>query len=128
MFRALRDNKGQGIALQYTLLFALVAAVAFSMSTFFQRAIQGRFFDARHYMHSLANEVYTNGSYNLAGDARISYEPYYRKETSARAIDATIIDKLMDSGAGTAGVSKKEYDQTTTTSLIRNEGLVNEVY
>jgi len=60
MFKKLKQSKGQGIAVQYALLFFMVVAVIVNMTTYIKRAMQARIYGARQYMLDQVNAVHSD--------------------------------------------------------------------
>jgi hypothetical protein len=113
MFRMLRDNKGQGTAVQYALTFFLVVAVVSAMTVYVKRAIQGRLRDARWYMARTVDQVYSDPSFNIAGDLWLGYEPYYVNTNTHRFVDRTTGIQTVP-GSLAEGIHQYEIDATTT--------------
>ena len=115
MFKLLRQNKGQGISVQYSTTFFLVVAVVASMTIYIKRGLQARIHDARNYIFMTVNEVYSNSSINIVGDLRYEYEPYYANRETIQSIDSIRKDYLFESlPTATSGVYLQELDQTTS--------------
>ena len=108
MFRILKNNKGQGIAVQYVLTFFLVIGVVSAMSVYFRRALLSRIRDARNYMVRTVDEVYSGNLY-------LEYEPYYVKTEQTRYTDRTDTRSLMGSLPASSGIFQYDIDLTTIT-------------
>lgn len=109
MFKLLRQDKGQGIIVQYALTFFLVVAVIVAMTAYVRRAVQGRIYDTRHFMFYTANEAFSDTSLNLYGNLLMAYEPYYANREFTRVIDRRETERT-EGALGTSGIYKKEYD------------------
>ncbi|MDP2652464.1 MAG: hypothetical protein Q8Q08_00355 [Candidatus Omnitrophota bacterium] len=103
MFRSLRQNKGQGFAVQYAITFFFVVGVLTGMTVYFKRTIQGRIRDATLYSLMTVDNVYNGRMYT-------QYEPYYTNTTYYRLTDVaevktwtgtfnTSIDVFSDAGS-----------------------------
>ena len=112
MFKLLRNHKGQGITVQYTLTFFLVIAVIGAMTVYVRRAIQGRVRDARTYMVMTVNSVFHDPSVNALGNLYWEYEPYYANADVTRGTDS--IERLSTPQPG--GVTWIDYDSSVTTN------------
>ncbi|MCK5580876.1 MAG: hypothetical protein KAJ18_06345 [Candidatus Omnitrophica bacterium] len=114
MFKLLRNNKGQGVAVQYVLTFFLVTATVASMSVYIRRLVQGRIRDARRYMALTVNATLSNASLNILGRdaARYSYEPYYMNVENRRFVDNIKTDEHF--GGLSDVVFQSDLDYTTS--------------
>ena len=115
MFKFLRENKGQGNFVQYSLMFFLVIALVTVMSTYVRRAVQGRIKDAKTFMFLTANGAYTDPNNNLYGELRGAYEPYYANKAFTRAVSSRETEKTLPA-FGTAGIYEREYEQHETST------------
>lgn len=107
MFRKLRDNRGQGIIVEYALTFFLVVAVVTAMSMYFRRTVQGRVRDSIIYM---ANSV----SQEYPGNVWVQYEPYYLNTDTRRQFYSEETSYLLPSFPTPSGIFEVNYNQTTT--------------
>ena len=106
-FRILKNNVGQGQAVEYAVVFFLVVAVVAGMSTYVKRAVQARIRGARNYMFVQVNGVYNQ--YYVNGLLRAEYEPYYAQSTTFKDDHTTQNEQQMPllGGEGTyiSGIS-----------------------
>lgn len=70
----MKNNSGQAVAVEYAVIFLIVVAVIVAMTTYVNRALQGRIHDARNYMYIQVNSVY---NVYRNGIMPAGYEPYY---------------------------------------------------
>lgn len=107
MFRKLiKNRKGQQTA-EYALLISLVVAAVIAMTTYVQRAMQGRMRDASLYMSANTNTI---------GDTN-QYEPYYlstdftsnRNMTDVERQDDTTVGYDMNGTTDRTGFQNAEY-------------------
>ncbi len=119
MFRLLKNNKGQNIAVQYVLTFFLVVGVVVSMTVYVRRVIQGRIRDARSFMVRTVNDMVRNDprfvydTDSFVGKLYWEYEPYYLNSEADRFYDSQETRQNYPGSAG--GVFQRDTDQTTTT-------------
>ncbi len=102
-----KNNKGQGIAVQYVLTFFIVVGFVAAMSIYIRRVIQGRIHDARGFMVSTVNAVYE-------GNVYAEYEPYYLNTETQRAFDSTEIRRELND-------YRYDVDQATTTQTTATQ-------
>jgi len=79
-FLNLKNRRGQGVTVEYAVLFFIVIAAITAMSTYSKRAIQGRVRDARNYVVRQVEPAYANGRTN--SQFYFEYEPYYTQTTT----------------------------------------------
>ena len=97
MFRELRNSRGQGHMVEYTLTFFLVIAVVNAMSDYVKRAIQGRIRDTMKVAVAEVNAAYVG---NL-DRAWFYYEPYYiNSETNRDVLRTETVDYWPGPGEG----------------------------
>lgn len=113
MFKFLRENKGQGHFVQYSLMFFLVIGLVTVMSTYVRRAVQGRIKDAKTFMFLTANAAYADPNNNLYGNLMGAYEPYYVNREFTRAVYSRETERTLPA-FGTAGIYEREYEQHET--------------
>ena len=80
--RTLKNNFGQGSAIEYAVVFFMVVAVAVGMSTYFKRSVQARVRGARNYMWAQVHGVYNQYYANRV--LPVEYEPYYTQSIAAK--------------------------------------------
>jgi hypothetical protein len=108
----IKDNKGQGTAVEYVLIFFVVMAVISGMTVYVRRVLQARAVDTLHYM---ANTV----AVDYSGPFRYQYEPYYMNVNSTKVIDAEDIvgEKQGVPGAGIAEFQYNDWTRQKTTAV-----------
>ena len=87
MFKTLRHNSGQASLPEYVVTFFIVIGVVVAMTTYFQRALQGRIQDATTVVAKTANEACDKDCKNATGltenqSIPREYEPYYVQAVS----------------------------------------------
>lgn len=113
MFKKLKEHKGQGIAVQYVLVFFLVVGVVVSMTTYIRRTLQARMHSARDYVLAEVNAVHSNPAKNYAGNVLPEYEPYYAISQADRGQVIRQTRDLEGTGAGTAEIFTLGIDERT---------------
>ena len=76
-FLNLRRRRGQGLTIEYAVLFFIVIAAITTMSVYAKRAVQSRVRGARNYMVKQVEVAYQN--LHPSANFRFEYEPYYVK-------------------------------------------------
>ena len=108
MLKYLKNKKAQVVAGEYVVTFFLGVAILTAMTVYFQRALQGRMYDARESMFNVV-EQRTEGYFD--GNMQKEYEPYYT-ETDSR-IESNTYSKVNLLPGGETGIFRKEVDDTT---------------
>jgi hypothetical protein len=103
----LKNNKAQIVSGEYVLGFFIVIAVVTGMTVFFQRAVQGRLYDARNYM---VKEAQTRSGFT--GNIYNEYEPYYIDRSSDITSDGNTSQHI--SGNSQVRNTNSTTDVTTT--------------
>ena len=114
MFRLLKNNKGQGLTIQYALTFFFVIIIISGMTIYFKRTLQGRIRDATVYMAKTVHNVYQ-------GNVYVQYEPYYVETHAERTTAADEIEDILPSFNLSSGVWAATDITTTTTQSISNQ-------
>ena len=114
MFKLFHNNKAQAITVQYVIIFFIVLGVIAAMSTYVQRALQGRIRDASIFMGRTVNEVYTGPIY-------VSYEPYYTNSESLRDVDSQQTRQLYQSFPLSSGIFQLDVNDTTVSQTATNQ-------
>lgn len=115
MKRALRNRRGQGVAVEYALTFFLVVAFIVGMSTYVRRGIQARVRDSRDYMIRMVRYS------GYEGNLYYEYEPYYGNTEATRINDSTETRRQLGSYPDTSGVFELEYDTMIRTRSLSNQ-------
>ena len=120
MFKKLKQSKGQGIAVQYALLFFMVVAVIVNMTTYIKRAMQARIYGARQYMLDQVNAVHSDPSGNYVGTVQPEYEPYYaisRADSTQRLRQTRETSGLGNTSIFTLGINEFRGARSTGNQL-----------
>lgn len=120
MFRELRNSRGQGHMVEYTLTFFLVIAVANAMSDYVKRAIQGRIRDTMKVAVSEVNAAYVGNR----DRAWFYYEPYYVNSVTNRDVFLTDTKDIWP-GLG-EGYFQSGVDSTITAQSFSQEAPANQ--
>lgn len=122
MFKNLRDNKGQGIAVQYVLIFFIVIAFVSSMSVYVRRVLQGRIQDAGDFLVKQVSAIHSNAEMNFLGNLVREYEPYYIKTDSFRSASSdTLRREDVFAPAANVGVFRLDVDDRTHVKSISEQ-------
>ena len=114
MLRSLKNSRGQGMTVQYSLTFFFVVAVTIAITVYFKRTLQGRIRDATMYMASTVHNVYS-------GNMVAQYEPYYIETTLDRSTSTDKYDQLLASFNGSSGIFRGADDSNTVISVVSNQ-------
>ncbi|MBU0468631.1 MAG: hypothetical protein KKF78_06555 [Candidatus Omnitrophica bacterium] len=117
MLRIIKNNKAQAVMGEYVIVFFVAIGVITAMSTYFQRVVQGRIYDARDSMVRLTRNQ-SAGFFN--GNIFFHYEPYYQNTDSETYRSLRSRTSLAE--GGTSGVYRMEYDDLSrimTTSVTK---------
>ena len=122
MFKLLRNNKGQGVAVQYLLTFFLVVGFVSAMAVYVRRVVQGRMRDARIYMYqTVKNEVVSNPSYNIVGNLWLGYEPYYATQNATRVVDDRIVERHLPAFGASTGIYQLDLNKTADVRSLSDQ-------
>jgi|SRR3989339_908475 len=117
MLRIVKNNRAQAVVGEYVIVFFIAIGVITAMSTYFQRVVQGRIYDARDAMVSLTRNQ-SAGYFN--GNIFFHYEPYYQNTDSETY--RSLISRTSLVEGGTSGIYRVEYDdlsRITSTSVTK---------
>jgi len=117
MLRIVKNNRAQAVVGEYVIVFFIAIGVITAMSTYFQRVVQGRIYDARDAMVSLTRNQ-SAGYFN--GNIFFHYEPYYQNTDSETY--RSLISRTSLVEGGTSGIYRVEYDdlsRITNTSVTK---------
>ena len=115
MFRSLRQNKGQGFAVQYAITFFFVVGVVTAMTVYFKRTIQGRIRDATLYSLMTVDNAHNGRMYT-------QYEPYYTNTSYYRVTD----DEQVRTWTGTFNTSIDIFSDTGSVTRTVMSGISNQ--
>ncbi len=115
--RTLKNNHGQGVAVEYAILFFIIVAVIAGMTTYVKRALQGRVRDARQYMYNQVKATYVTyyGNRLLPN----GYEPYYL-DTRTDKDETSIATQSAEPWAGHEGKYSSGINSTSTSTTFSN--------
>lgn len=110
MFKLLKNHKGQGLTVQYTLTFFFVVAIIMTMMMYFKRTLQGRIRDATYYMVDSVNVVFNGQQTGIVnpgymGQVYVQYEPYYLQTRLERIATDDQDKRLLPSSGSPMGIS-----------------------
>ncbi len=117
LIRILKNNHGQGVAVEYAILFFIVVAVIAGMTTYVKRALQGRIHDARQYMYNQVNATYATLYANRL--LPNGYEPYYL-DTRTDKDETSITTQADEPWAGHEGRYKSGISSVSSSSTFSN--------
>lgn len=127
VFPFFKNNRGQGNAIEYAVVFFMVVAIVSGMSTYAKRSIQARVRGARNYMWVQVNGVYNQA---ITGEPMpVEYEPYYVKTKSIKEEQTTQTEGVT-TWPGHEGVYQTGINSVVTTTtdsevLPANNALIN---
>lgn len=115
----LKNNRGQGVAAEYAILFLAIVAGITVMTTYAKRALQGRIHDARNYMYRQVNATYrSEGFYpDPAHVLPSGYQPYYQ-HTKTDKDENTITSQSDIVQAGQGAISGSSVNSTVRSTTF----------
>ncbi len=117
LIRILKNNSGQGVAVEYATLFFIIVAVIAGMTTYVKRALQGRIHDARQYMYNQVNATYATLHTNSL--LPNGYEPYYL-DTRTDKNETSTTTESDEPWAGHEGRYKSGISSVSSSSTFSN--------
>ncbi len=122
MFKNLRDNKGQGIAVQYVLVFFIVIAFVSSMSVYVRRVLQSRIQGAGDFLVKQVYAIHSNAEMNFLGNLVREYEPYYVQSDSRRFTNSdTLRREDVFAPATNVSVYRMDMDDSTAVKSVSKQ-------
>ena len=120
------NQRGVGSVSEYVVTFFLVVAVVVAMTTYVQRGIQARMYDARqHVIKTVSDNCDSNcmAATGLAGKSRVGsqYEPYYMNASSDTISDSRNQKGLLAPGIGSTGIFIEASDAKNKSSSDSNQ-------
>ena len=111
----IKGHNQRGIASlgEYVLTLTLVVVVVAGMTTYFQRTLQGRMRDTRHYAISNLREACQDSNCVGKGEIGEGYEPYYLQSNTEVQSNSIVHKGLKGSARGSAGefISRQELNR-----------------
>lgn len=108
-----QNQRGITSLSEYVITLSLVVVVVVGMTTYFQRTLQGRMRDTRHYAMSNLREACQDS--NCVGKNEIGegYEPYYLQSNTEVQANSVVHKGLKGSTRGSAGefISREAFNR-----------------